>query len=103
MNISKLNKCPNCKTSFIGEDMFTTFSNKAKDKNNEFWYGKTEKEIWEIIKEFYTPPYNWDKKIAVEMGFDRVEYYLCPDCGHKMYPAFSKQDKTNSLKIEVAK
>lgn len=95
MNISQITECPECKVSFIGESMFDTFSSKAKDPNNKYWFGKSSKEIWDDIKENYSEPYVWDKKIAVEIGNDRIAYYLCPECGYKMHSFFVKYKKTN--------
>lgn len=65
-------KCPNCKLDFKGDP------------------------IPEDVREYYSPPYFWDKKIAVELNHDRIEYYLCPECGYKMYSAFTKIEKKNN-------
>ena len=41
-------------------------------------------EIPENIREYYSPPYRWSRKIGIyDYGKDRTVAWKCPDCGHE--------------------
>lgn len=73
-------ECPKCKSNWIGGSILETFI-KQREEGVEFWQGKSDEEIENYIKEFYSPPYNWNRQIGVEVdGYDGVSYVQCPDC-----------------------
>lgn len=64
-----MDNCPNCKVSWIGDP------------------------IPERMREHYSPPYFWRREIGIEIQGkgDRIDHYLCPDCGHEV----SRKDHDN--------
>ena len=84
MTLTKLHKeqrsCPKCNADWDGGSIVDTFK-KMRDEGNEYWQ-KTDEEIEEQVKQFYSPPYRWGREIGIEIegGYDGVSYWQCPDC-----------------------
>ena len=57
-----MNNCPKCKASWIGEP------------------------IPESARKYYGTHTHFKREIAIEIQGkgDRVDHYLCPDCGHEI-------------------
>ena len=59
-DITKLENCPECGANWV-----------EKLIPQEYW-------------ENYSPPYFYSRVIGVELlGEDRIDHWLCPDCGTK--------------------
>lgn len=79
------NTCPKCGSDWDGGSIVETFI-KQREEGNLFWKDKTNEDIELIVKETYSPPYRWDRKIGVELSWDHpkhidgISYWKCPDC-----------------------
>lgn len=55
--------------------------------------------IPEEIREHYSPPYRWSRKIGIEISeiYDGVSYWKCPDCLYtwKRFPWLKDYNELN--------
>lgn len=73
-------KCPKCGADWDGGSILETFI-KQREEGVSVWQGKTDEQIEEYTKEFYTPPYRWGRCLAIySQDTDRTEGWQCPDC-----------------------
>jgi len=79
MNLIDQKECHICNSSWHGGSIHAEFM-RQRDEGYDWCKGKTDDELWEQVKEYYSPPYTWSRLIAIELDQDRVEYYICPDC-----------------------
>lgn len=71
------NCCPKCQSNLDGGSILETFI-KQREEGFNIWQGKSDEEIESYIKENYSSPYRWGRKIKIKI--QGVSYWQCPDC-----------------------
>lgn len=75
--------CPNCQSSWIGEDIFSVLRKQA------WCASKNDDELRELVQNSYSPPYVFKRVIGIEYAYgdyrhrDGVVAWQCPDCQHR--------------------
>lgn len=89
MTYSKLRlskaSCPKCGSDWDGGSILETFI-KQRDEGVKCWKDMSDEQIEKEMKESYSPPYRWSRKIGIELDYnhpkhyDGISYWQCPDC-----------------------
>lgn len=91
--------CPKCGSNWIGGNIAETFM-QMRDAGNEYYKGKSDEEIRQMVKQSYSPPYKWGRRIGIEVRekYDGVSYWVCPNC-NTTWDRFTGKE-TEEFKIE---
>jgi len=92
-NLDHHGHCPACKADWCAGNIFDTL------RPQDWCKDKSDAELFEHIKTFYSPPYKFSRLVGVELPYthpdhyDGVSYWECPDCKHQ-FPRFRKSARS---------